>query len=401
MAPDERQAVRAGYATHGERPDDKTWAHLLPKVELHVHLDGAFDPALLFELAKKRLGELPENTESAVTGKAIAVRDKVASCEKLEDFEKLITCKGQRSLKAMLDCFNIFLPCVRGDLNAVEEMSYRFCCRQAKENVVYTEVRYSPHLLLDGEYFSGETRLDPEAAVAAVTRGLRRGCREHGIVVNQILCCISFQPSWSTAIVDLALKHRDAFPCAVVGIDVAAGEVGDDPAQHAPAFQRANELGIKATLHAGEMGGPENVRHAVFDFRAARVGHGYAAADQPELLKDCVAEGAHFEVCPTSSQETGAWHYTDDKPPWPKHPLHAMLEAGASVSINSDDPSVFVTDLTEEFCVCLRAGLTRQEALQLNRNALQAAFGDRKELQEVRRLIDAYAMQMDPVSVSA
>ena len=73
-------------------------------------------------------------------------------------------------------------------------------------------------------------RIDPKPSL--------RGSKPF-FVILRILCCISFQPSWSTAIVDLALKHRAAFPCAVVGIDVAAGEVGDDPAQHAPAFQRA------------------------------------------------------------------------------------------------------------------------------------------------------------------
>ena len=72
-------------------------------MELHVHLDGAFDHKLLFELAKSRVDELPLEVESAVTGKAMPLREQVRACAKQEDFEKLITCKGQRSLKAMLD----------------------------------------------------------------------------------------------------------------------------------------------------------------------------------------------------------------------------------------------------------------------------------------------------------
>lgn len=234
---------------------------------------------------------------------------------------------------------------------AVEELSYRFCGSQAAQGIAYTEVRYSPHLLLDGEYFS-HGGSDPEPALAAVTRGLRRGCEEHQIVVNQIICCISFQPKWSLAIIDLAEKYRSAYPCAVVGVDVAAGEVGDDPVGHAEAFARAQALKLPVTLHAGEMGNASNVRHAVFDFGARRVGHGYAAADHVELMKSLVARGAHFEVCPTSSQETGAWRHSassEEEPPWPSHPLRSMLEAGASVSINSDDPSVFLTTLSEEF----------------------------------------------------
>eukprot|EP00913_Durusdinium_trenchii_P028709 g26924.t2 len=257
-------------------------------VELHVHLDGAFDRALLFELAKRKVEDLPLEVESAATGKAIPLREMVRACEGVKDFEKLITCRGS----------------------------------------------------------------DPEPALAAVTRGLRRGCEEHQIVVNQIICCISFQPKWSLAIIDLAEKYRSAYPCAVVGVDVAAGEVGDDPVGHAEAFARAQALKLPVTLHAGEMGNASNVRHAVFDFGARRVGHGYAAADHVELMKSLVARGAHFEVCPTSSQETGAWRHSassEEEPPWPSHPLRSMLEAGASVSINSDDPSVFLTTLSEEF----------------------------------------------------
>ena len=245
------------------------------------------------------------------------------------------------------DCFSTFLPCVRGDMAAVEELSFRFCQNQAAQGIAYTEVRYSPHLLLDGEYFalSGS---DPEPALAAVTRGLRRGCEAYDIVVNQIICCISFQPAWSLPIIELAEKYRSAYPCAVVGVDVAAGEVGDDPEGHVEAFAKAKELKVPVTLHAGELGGTENVRHAVFEFHARRVGHGYAATEDVELLASLVTQGAHFEVCPTSSQETGAWRHSEEEPPWVSHPLCRMLDAGASISINSDDPSVFFTTLTQE-----------------------------------------------------
>lgn len=372
----------------------RQWLLSLPKVELHVHLDGAFDPEFLFHLAREKLEQLPMEVESAMTGKAMPLRAAVRACDSLADFEKLITCRGQRSLQAMLDCFSIFLPCVRGDLQSVEELSYRFVGAQARENIAYTEVRYSPHLLMDGEYFTETEAGNPEPAIAAVTRGLRRGCAEHGIIVNQIICCISFQASWSMSIMQLAEKYRSAYPCAVVGVDVAAGEVGDDPAGHVEAFQKAKELGLKVTLHAGEVGGPENVRHAAFDFHAGRVGHGYAVADgqQEELLASLVRQGLHFEVCPTSSEETGAWrHETSEKPPWSEHPMRRMLEAGASVSINSDDPSVFLTSLTDELMLCIsEVGLSREQILQLTLSALDAAFCSKEEKDLIQQKIQNF-----------
>eukprot|EP00434_Breviolum_minutum_P030741 symbB.v1.2.027188.t1/scaffold2768.1/size73204/4 len=370
----------------------RQWLLSLPKVELHVHLDGAFDHDFLFHAAREKLETLPVEVESAVTGKAMPLKASLSSCKSLEEFEKLITCRGQRSLQAMLDCFSRFLPCVRGDMQGLEELSYRFVAAQAKQNIVYTEVRYSPHLLMDGEYFA-EGGDDPEPAIAAVTRGLRRGCCEHGIIVNQILCCISFQASWSMPIIQLAEKYRSAYPCAVVGVDVAAGEVGDDPTEHADAFEKAKELGLKVTLHAGEVGGPDNVRHAAFDFHACRVGHGYAVAsgEEDELLASLVSHGLHFEVCPTSSDETGAWRYDASAPPWSQHPVQRMLAAGASVSINSDDPSVFATTLTEELVLCVsEIGLSREQILQMTLCALDVAFCSNEEKLAVRQKIQKF-----------
>lgn len=374
--------------------DLREWLKSLPKVELHVHLDGAFDSHLLFQLAQEKLEQLPLEVSSAVTGNTMPLRAAVKACESLQDFEKLIVCRGHRSLNAMLDCFSRFLPCVRGDMQSVEEMSYRFVCAQARENIAYTEVRYSPHLLMDGEYFA-EGGGDPEPAIAAVTRGLRRGCTEHGIIVNQIICCITFQPSWSMSIMQLAEKYRSAYPCAVVGVDSAAGEVGDDPAGHAEAFQKAKDLGLKVTVHAGEVSGPQNVLHAAFDFHAARVGHGYSVADgnSDESLESLARHGLHFEVCPTSSDETGAWKYDSETctPPWKEHPLLRMLNAGASVSINSDDPSVFATTLTDELMLCVtQVGLSKEQILQLTQFALEASFCSNEERFAVQEKINSF-----------
>jgi len=224
--------------------------------------------------------------------------------------------------------------------------------------------------------------------LAAVTRGLRKGCAKYGVVVNQILCCISFRPAWSIDCVELAATHRLDTPCAVVGIDVAAGEVGDSPSGHVAAFQRAKELGLNITIHAGEIGPAENVRHAVDEFGARRIGHGYAAAKCPEILSDMVRKGVHFEVCPTSSLETGAWQDSD----WQRHPARILLDADASVSFNSDDPSVFATSLSEELELCLTSMcLTRSEILRSSFCSVDAAFGDDIDKAKARNAIQQYA----------
>lgn len=122
----------------------------MPKVELHVHLDGAFDTAFLFEVARKHLDRLPPECS-----------EPIARCgDSLDAFCKLVTCQpDDRTLEAMIDRFKIFTPIVVGDLAAIEELSRRFVSMQAQQNVLYTEVRYSPHILATG-YAGGAVSID-------------------------------------------------------------------------------------------------------------------------------------------------------------------------------------------------------------------------------------------------
>ena len=154
----------------------------------------------------------------------LMLRSAVEACETLEEFKDLCTCRGKRSLHSMLTCFAVFTPIVRGDLDLIETLAFDFAKRQASQNVVYSEVRYSPHVLAEGSTLGGTESCFPGPVVDAVTRGLRRGEKEYGIIINQILCCIAWRPDWAREIVDLAHERKNNTPCAVVGIDIAAGE---------------------------------------------------------------------------------------------------------------------------------------------------------------------------------
>ena len=367
-----------------------------------MHFDGAFDAELLLADAGLDLDRLPESVASA-WGEPIAVRAPVAACgADARAFAALTTCRGQRSLKAMIDCFEIFLPIARGRLALLETLACRFVENQALQGVVYTEVRYSPHLLCEGGELGGApgapSARAADAVVAAVTRGLRRGEAAFGVTVNQILCCLSMRPDWADGVVELAARWRGRAPCAVVGVDVAAGEEHFDArahaALHAPhraALARARKLGLPITLHAAEVPGEAaNARAAAAEYGARRLGHGYQAAGDAALMAELVDLGVHFEVCPTSSYETGGWTgeaaERAPEPGWGEHPVHAMLAAGASVGLNSDDPSVFATSLSEEFEIAeRRIGLSAAELQKCTRSAIAAAFVDDGEK---RRLVE-------------
>lgn len=139
------------WETYGE--DDELFIQGIPKVELHVHLDGSFDPDFLWDYLQTNsdlFACLPVETKLPwEPDKVLKVREMVQECKTSRDFHGLCTCRGYRSLKAMLNCFEIFLPLVRNQYDLLEELAFDFCKRQWEQNIVYTEVRYSPFLLAE------------------------------------------------------------------------------------------------------------------------------------------------------------------------------------------------------------------------------------------------------------
>jgi len=414
----------SSWSDYGD--DDEGFIRDLPKIELHVHLDGSFDGHFLWNYMKEHpesLYCLPVTTTPPWDpAKPLPVRSMVQQCQTDKDFHNLCTCRGHRSLKAMLNCFEIFLPLVRGNLELIEHLAYDFCQRQWEQNVVYTEVRYSPHLLAEGfspdnseEDGTTTTRVTAQAVLESVTRGLRRGCRDFpDLTVTQILCSIAWRPDWALATVDLAERYRDAQPCPVVGVDVAAGEEMFDAAQHPDLYrphyamaQRARELGIPLTLHAGESTehALENVRRAVLEYGAVRIGHGYRMVDSAAIMQLVRDHNVHVEVCPTSSVETGGWVYDDGNGDdddeeeddgrgrnWKRHPAVTMLQHGVSISLSSDDPAVFHTSLAWQYRIALaKMELTPRDLVCMNLDAVDAAWCSEAEKERLRRLIRCFA----------
>jgi len=219
------------------------------------------------------------------------------------DFSKLTSCRGKHSLHEMIKAFEIFTPIVRGNLDLIEQMAFDFCKRQAEQNIVYTEVRYSPHLLANGGTLNGVGKVDPIPVLDAVTKGLRRGEVEYGVKVNQLLCCIAWRPDWADDVVRIAHERRNDVPCSIVGVDIAAGEEHFDKEKfphlyepHHRAFKRARELGLNVTLHAGEVGESEHVKRAIEEYGATRIGHGYRIIHDTKFMEHLRKSNIHFEV---------------------------------------------------------------------------------------------------------
>jgi len=278
----------------------------------------------------------------------------------------------------MLTCFEFFFPLVYNNFELLESLAYDLVIRQYEQNILYTEMRYSPHLLAK----------DPQEAFKAVTRGLRRGCRDYGVTVNQILCAINFAPDWSNEIVEMAEANKERFPCAVVAVDIAAGEdhfSRDSPfwKGHYDMCQKAKKLGINITIHAGETpNSQENVRKAVELYGANRIGHAYKTIKHPELIKMLKDRKIHIEVCPTSSKETGGWTKTQ----WTEHPACVFRNNGLSISLNSDDPAVFNTSLTWQIRIAMKKmKWDKWDVISVIGDSIDAAFLSNEEKERLRK----------------
>ena len=146
-------------------------------------------------------------------------------------------------------------------------------------------------------------------------------------------------------------------------------EVGNPPEKHAEAFERARAAGLASVPHAGETEGPASVWGALRTLEAVRIGHGVRSVEDPALLKELVARQIPLEVCPTSNVCLGV------APSLEQHPLRKLLEAGANVTINSDDPPMFNTDLTNEWLTCAQTfGWDMAMLEKLSFNAVKAAL---------------------------
>jgi adenosine deaminase len=199
----------------------------------------------------------------------------------------------------------------------------------------------------------------------------------------------------------MATKHRNDFPCAVVGVDIAAGEEHFNEHQFTDLFhphyamaQEAKKRNIPLTLHAGEVTtdeARENVRRSILEYGACRIGHGYRMADCGETMNMVRLNNIHVEVCPTSSVETGGWIYDETIRDWKNHPATIMIRNGVSISLNSDDPAVFHTSLSWQYRIALaKMSLSRQDLIQMNLDAVKAAWCSDNEKERLTALILCY-----------
>jgi adenosine deaminase len=174
----------------------------------------------------------------------------------------------------------------------------------------------------------------------------------------------------------------------IVGIDLAGDEVHFPPEQFREFFDRVRADGrYRATVHAGEVSPPSQIWTAIRELHADRIGHGTSAIEDPALQQHLKEKGIALEMCITSNYQTGAW--ADER----NHPIGELYRRGVPVTLNSDDPFIQGTDLTDDYLKAVRYfGFTLEDLVQLNLNALRASF---LPVEEARRLTAEYLARVE------
>lgn len=331
-----------GGDPHGSRPDIADYRRL-PKAELHLHLDGSMRPATVLELGRER--NLPEVTHldaSSIEARLIAP----------------LPCRDQAELLRAFD-----LPiAVLQDAAALERATRELVVDLAADNVIYAEIRWAPGL---------HTRrgLSLDDGMAAVIRGARAGTAASGQTIAVRLIAVAMRSQGPEASLQVARAAATFAAQGLTGFDLAGPEAAfPDVAPHRPAFAVARAAGLGITVHAGEWGGPAQVRRALA-LAPDRIAHGGPAADDPALMATLRRQGVTLDLCPTSNWQAGL------VPTLAEHPLPRLVRAGVPVTLSTDDRTISAVTLSEEY---RRAhdilGLRLHELADLDRQALIAAF---------------------------
>ncbi|XP_071498062.1 adenosine deaminase-like [Diadema antillarum] len=324
-----------------------------PKVELHVHLEGAIRPETIWDVSQKRGIRVAEN-------------------DSLEELRSHLVDWSAGDLATFLHQFTHFMPCIAGSREVAKRISYEMCEDLSKQGVVYFEMRYAPHLLANSPgvepvFQQAPGDVTPRDIVQAVNEGIHDGERDFGIQARSILCLLRERPEWSAEVLNLCKEfHNDT----VVGIDLANNEAIPLYEEHVNAFKGALSAGIHRTCHAAEMGPAENVRTAVQKLYAERIGHGYQMLGHDDVIKLVKDKNIHVEVCPTSSTRTGAQE-TD----FTMHSAHRFLKEGLNLSFNTDDPTLFGCTMTKEFGIArTHFGMNDVDLAKMTLNAARSCF---------------------------
>jgi adenosine deaminase len=314
-------------------------ARLLPKAELHCHLDGSVRPETLIELGREYRKAMPRD-----------------DAESLREYMRVDDAK---SLEDYLARFDVTLS-VMQTAEALERIAYELAIDAGRDGVRYIEIRYSPVLNVRQGLSLGE-------AVEAPLRGLERARHDGGALGRVIVCGLRhLDPHVSLELARLAVAYKQS---GVVAFDLAGGELGFPASAHAAAFAYARENDLPCTCHAGEGADASYVRDAIHVCGAHRIGHATHLIEDESLTQYVNDRRIALEICLTSNVQTKAVESYE------QHPLRSYYDRGMNVVLNTDNRLMSGTTLTDEYVLAARHfDLTIDDLARIALNGFESSF---------------------------
>ena len=339
---DRKQARNAG--------DD--FIRRLPKAELHIHIEGSFEPELMFDIAGRNGVRIPYDSVEAVR-----------AAYEFEDLQSFLDIyyQGMGVLLQERDFYDLTMAYLR---------------RARGDGVVHAEIFFDPQGHTERGVAFG-------TVLNGICNALRDGERQLGITSRLIMCFLRhLDEDDALRTLDQAMPFRDR----IAGVGLDSSEVGHPPRKFERAFARAREAGFRAVAHAGEEGPPAYVEEALDLLRVARIDHGNRALESMALVRRLATEKTPLTVCPLSNLKLCV--VTDLR----QHPLTRMLDAGLMATVNSDDPAYFGGYVLDNFVAARDAlGLSASDIVTLARNSITASWADAGRKERWLAEIDAIA----------
>ncbi|MFJ9694155.1 adenosine deaminase [Kitasatospora sp. NPDC101183] len=325
----------------------------MPKAELHVHHVGSASPRVVADLAARHRGATEVPTDPAALAEYFSFTD----------------------FRHFIDVYLSVVDLVR-DAEDVRSLTYGVAEDMARQNIRYAELTITP--------YSSVKRGIPEVAFMEAIEDVRlRAEKDLGLVLRWCFD-IPGESGLESAEITARLATELA-PEGLVSFGLGGPEIGVPRPQFKPYFDRARAAGLHSVPHAGEATGPQTVWDAIRELGAERIGHGTQSVKDPALVDYLGEHRIPLEVCPTSNIATRVVERMEE------HPIRQMVDAGLLVTINSDDPPMFGTDLNTEYAVAARLlDLDEAGVSALARNAVEASFLDAPGKAKLVAEIDAH-----------
>ena len=336
-----------------------------PKIELHRHLEGTLDLDILYQIAQKN---------------GIYVHNNLKNFKDSYHFPK----ESKPDFLAFINKFQINWFKTLEDISTI---SYESVKNLKDDGIFYIELRFAPH------YFARQNNFDPIDITKLIIKSANRAARDIDIHIRYIIT-FSRRTQTSEEILKIYNEINSLNFKEIVGIDLAGDEFNFPQKLFVPAFKEIYKLDRhKLTIHAGEVTSSEQVWSAINDLHASRIGHGTSVIHDKKLQRHLKKKRIALEQCITSNSLTGSWKGSENS-----HPIGELFRKGVPVTINSDDPSIQNSDLTDEYLKLIQYfNFSIDDLITVNKIALNASFLPQYEIlkreKEFDQLINQFRTQ--------